>query len=170
MQTTQTNKLLGFVVDGMRPWADVELQTQTVLVPHLMSLAKGFPSVGSQARRSSECQLLRCDNTADMQTSPSFWPINVQPEGKEAESEDMCNRKNACCVYVRASLHSIACTALLVLPSNFSSSPAVMICLLICSPSLPLGLVSHVTSLLIYLLLYFSLLRVCDIVIVYQLG
>ena len=43
--------ILSFIVDGVRPIADVELQT--VLVPHLMSLANGFESVVKELKRMS---------------------------------------------------------------------------------------------------------------------
>ncbi|KAL1524888.1 hypothetical protein AB1Y20_019767 [Prymnesium parvum] len=62
-------QIVAFIADGMRPWADVELQT--VLVPHLMSLAKGFPSVVKELKRMSAPDLRWYSNHADF----PFWPM-----------------------------------------------------------------------------------------------
>ena len=48
-------RILSFIVHGVRPLADVELQT--VLVPHLMSLANGFQSVVDELKRMSSPEL-----------------------------------------------------------------------------------------------------------------
>lgn len=68
-------QLLGFIADGMRPWADVELQT--VLVPHLLSLAHGFPSVVKEIKRMSSPELRWYSNHPDF---PS-WPMYSLGEG-----------------------------------------------------------------------------------------
>lgn len=68
-------QILGFIAEGMRPWADVELQT--VLVPHLMSLAKGFPSVVKELKRMSAPDLQWYTTHADF----PFWPMYSLGEG-----------------------------------------------------------------------------------------
>ena len=68
-------ELLGFIVEGVRPWADVELQT--VLVPHLMSLANGFPSVVKELKRMSAPELRWYSMHADF----PFWPMYSLGEG-----------------------------------------------------------------------------------------
>lgn len=68
-------ELLSFIVEGMRPWADVELQT--VLVPHLLSLANGFQSVVKEIKRMSSPEL----NWYSLHSDFPFWPIYSLGEG-----------------------------------------------------------------------------------------
>lgn len=68
-------QLLGFIAEGMRPWADVELQT--VLVPHLMSLAKGFQSVVKEIQRMASPELRWYSTHLDF----PFWPMYSLGEG-----------------------------------------------------------------------------------------
>ena len=48
-------RILGFIVDGMRPLADVE--RQTVLAPHLLALANGYESVVKEMKRMASPEL-----------------------------------------------------------------------------------------------------------------
>lgn len=68
-------QLLSFLVQGARPLADVELQT--VLVPHLMSLSKGFPSVVKEIKRMASPDL----NWYSLHADIPFWPIYSLGEG-----------------------------------------------------------------------------------------
>ncbi|KAL1530135.1 hypothetical protein AB1Y20_001051 [Prymnesium parvum] len=68
-------QIVGFIAEGMRPWADVELQT--VLVPHLLSLVKGFPSVVKEIKRMCAPELRWYSTHADF----PFWPMYSLGEG-----------------------------------------------------------------------------------------
>ena len=70
-------RILSFIVEGVRPLADVELQT--VLVPHLMSLAKGFESVAKELRRMSSPEL----GWYSLHASFPFWPMYSLGEGAQ---------------------------------------------------------------------------------------
>ena len=68
-------RLLSFIAEGVRYQADVELQT--VLVPHLMSLSSGFDSVQKELRRMSAPGLRWYTHHADF----PFWPMYSLGEG-----------------------------------------------------------------------------------------
>lgn len=68
-------QLVSFIEEGVRPWADVELQT--VLAPHLISLANGFTSVVKEIRRMSAPEL----NWYSTLSGFPFWPIYSLGEG-----------------------------------------------------------------------------------------
>lgn len=68
-------QLVSFLVHGAQPLADVELQT--VMVPHLLSLAKGFPSVVKEIKRMASPELGWYSMHADF----PFWPIYSLGEG-----------------------------------------------------------------------------------------
>ena len=65
--------LVANLLEGVRLDADVELQT--VLVPHLVSLAKGFASVEKEIRR------LRNLNWYDFFDDFPFWPMYLNGQG-----------------------------------------------------------------------------------------
>lgn len=70
-------RILSFIVEGVRPLADVELQT--VLVPHLMSLANGYDSVVKELQRMSSPDL----RWYSMHASFPFWPMYSLGEGAQ---------------------------------------------------------------------------------------
>ena len=67
--------ILGFIEDGVLYDADVELQT--VLVPHLMSLSKGYASVVKELNRMASPELQWYTYHADF----PFWPMYSLGEG-----------------------------------------------------------------------------------------
>eukprot|EP00327_Prymnesium_parvum_P046273 CAMPEP_0205869616 /NCGR_PEP_ID=MMETSP1083-20121108/10109_1 /ASSEMBLY_ACC=CAM_ASM_000430 /TAXON_ID=97485 /ORGANISM="Prymnesium parvum, Strain Texoma1" /LENGTH=343 /DNA_ID=CAMNT_0053231821 /DNA_START=78 /DNA_END=1107 /DNA_ORIENTATION=+ len=69
-------QMLSFVLEGVRLQADVELQT--VLVPHLVSLPQGFLSVDKEIRR------LRDMNWYDFFSQMPFVPIYLNGQGAVA--------------------------------------------------------------------------------------
>ena len=68
-------QILSFISEGVRPLADVELQT--VLAPHLLSLAGGFKSVVKELNRMSAPELGWYSRHADF----PFWPMYSLSEG-----------------------------------------------------------------------------------------
>ena len=68
-------RILGFIKNGVNYRAHVELQT--VLVPHLLSLSKGFPSVVKELKRMSGADLQWYTHHADF----PFWPMYSLGEG-----------------------------------------------------------------------------------------
>jgi hypothetical protein len=68
-------RILGFIESGVRYRAHVEMQT--VLVPHLLSLSKGFGSVAKELKRMSGPELRWYTHHA---TFP-FWPLYSLGEG-----------------------------------------------------------------------------------------
>ena len=70
-------RILSFIVEGVRPIADVELQT--VLVPHLMSLANGFESVVKELKRMAAPDL----RWYSMHSNFPFWPMYSLGEGAQ---------------------------------------------------------------------------------------
>ena len=70
-------RILSFIAEGVRIRADVELQT--VLVPHLLSLANGFSSVVKELKRMSTPEL----NWYSLHASFPFWPLYCLGEGAQ---------------------------------------------------------------------------------------
>ena len=68
-------RILSFILEGVRYQADVELQT--VLTPHLLSLANGFDSVVKELKRMSSSELRWYTAHADF----PFWPMYSLGEG-----------------------------------------------------------------------------------------
>lgn len=75
LESYPNQRILGFIEDGVRYRAEVELQT--VLVPHLLSLSKGFSSVVKELKRMSSAELQWYTHHA---TFP-FWPMYSLGEG-----------------------------------------------------------------------------------------
>ena len=65
--------LVSYLLEGVRLEADVELQT--VLVPHLMSLPKGFASVEKELRR------LHTSGWYEFFADAPFWPMYANGQG-----------------------------------------------------------------------------------------
>ena len=94
-------RILSFIVEGVRPRADVELQT--VLVPHLMSLANGFDSVVKELKRMAAPEL----GWYSMHASFPFWPMYSLGEGaqpRKLEDRDVCTTSNVNVAHHRVSI------------------------------------------------------------------
>ena len=69
-------RLLSLLVDGVRFMADVELQS--VFVPHLTSISKGYASVDKELHR------LAAEGWYAFYASPPFWPMYFNGQGATA--------------------------------------------------------------------------------------
>ena len=101
LQHYPDQRLVSFLVEGVRFEADVELQT--VLVPHLMSLANGFDSVVKELKRMASPEL----DWYSMHASFPFWPMYSLGEGaqpRKLEAQAHCSLVSSsaadCCLEV----------------------------------------------------------------------
>lgn len=82
-------RLFSYLVDGVRFEADVELQS--VLVPHLVSLPKGFESVRSELYR------LHARDWYRFFDCPPFWPMYFNGQGAAARKLSTRYRRTTEC-------------------------------------------------------------------------
>ena len=73
MEGHPDQELLSHMIHGVRFLADLE--HQFVIMPHLLSLGKAFPSVQKELRR------LRGLKWVEFYCSPPFWPMRASPQG-----------------------------------------------------------------------------------------
>ena len=74
-------RILGMIVDGVIYQADVELQT--IFVPHLTSLPKGFGAVSKELKR------LAAKGWYEFYAHPPFWPGYFNGQGTQARKLEL---------------------------------------------------------------------------------